>query len=170
MLNEVEEAMSQRNRTLEEALRYFHLAYRQQTQGNIQEAISYYQKSIDVHPTAEAYTFLGWTYSFMEDYERAIAFCQQALDLDPDYGNPYNDIGAYLIEQGKLDEAVPWLEKALSAPRYESCCFPHFNLGRVWERKGEWRKALECYRHALENNPEYALAERAIRQLQARMN
>lgn len=170
MLDEVEEAMSQRDRALEEALRYFHLAYEQQMQGNIPESISYYQKSIDTYPTAEAYTFLGWTYSFMEEYEQAIANCRHAIDLDPDYGNPYNDIGAYLIEQGKLDEAVPWLEKALIASRYESYCFPHFNLGRVWERKGQWRKALDCYRKALENNPQYALAERAIRQLQAKMN
>jgi len=35
----------------------------------------------------------------------------QAIAVHPDYGNPSNDIGAYLLEQGKLDEAVTWLVK-----------------------------------------------------------
>ena len=30
----------------------------------------------------------------------------------PTFGNPYNDIGAYLIAKGELDEAIEWLEKA----------------------------------------------------------
>jgi tetratricopeptide (TPR) repeat protein len=30
----------------------------------------------------------------------AIAECKKAVELDPDLGNPYNDIGAYLIEKG----------------------------------------------------------------------
>jgi hypothetical protein len=30
----------------------------------------------------------------------AITECHHAIEVDPDFGNPYNDIGAYLIEQG----------------------------------------------------------------------
>ena len=29
--------------------------------------------------------------------------------VDPSYGNPNNDIGASLIEQGKDEKAIPWL-------------------------------------------------------------
>ena len=47
----------------------------------------------------------------------------------PTFGNPYNDIGAYLIEKGDLDEAIPWFQKAMQARRYESPAFPHLNLG-----------------------------------------
>ena len=55
--------------------------------------------------------------------------------MDPDFGNPYNDIGAYLIQMGRLDEAIPWLEKATRAPRYEAPHFPRFNLGRAYVAK-----------------------------------
>jgi hypothetical protein len=51
----------------------------------------------------------------------------QAIKVDPEFGNPYNDIGAYLIEQEKWDEAIPWFQKAMAAPRYEARCYPHFN-------------------------------------------
>ena len=152
------------------ALEYFQRAYAHQMNGELDEAVEYYKKSIEALPTAEAHTFLGWTYSFMGRYDDAIAECQRAIEIDPDFGNPYNDIGAYLIEQGALNEAIPWLEKATQALRYESYCFPHFNLGRVYERKHQWSKAMECYRDSLLHNPDYSLAKSALRRLQARWN
>lgn len=155
---------------LERALEYFQQAYECQMKGELLEAEELYKKSIDVYPTAEAHTFLGWTYSFMGRLDDAIAECRRAIEVDPDYGNPYNDIGAYLIEQGSLDAAIPWLEKATRAPRYESHCFPHYNLGRVYERKQQWGKALECYRRSAELNPKYELAQASLRRLRAMMN
>ncbi len=149
---------------------YFQRAYARQMKGELDEAVELYKKSIEVLPTAEAHTFLGWTYSFMGRPQDAIVECHRAIEVDPDFGNPYNDIGAYLIEQGALDEAIPWLEKATRAPRYESYCFPHFNLGRVYEQKRLWRKAIDCYRASLQHNSQYMLARVALRHLQAMMN
>ena len=152
------------------ALEYFHRAYEHQMKGELEEAEALYKKSIEAYPTAEAHTFPGRTYSFMGRLDDAIAECQRAIEVDPDFGNPYNDIGAYLIEQGLLEEAIPWLEKDTRAPRYESYCFPHYNLGRVYERKHQWQKAMECYRCSLGYNPKYKLARASLRRLHAMMN
>ena len=152
------------------AIEYFQQAYSLQMKGELDEAAELYQKSIEVMPTAEAHTFLGWTYSLMERLEEAIEECHKAIDIDPEYGNPYNDIGAYLIEQGSFDDAIPWLEKAIHAPRYDNYCFPHYNLGRIYERKRQWAEALDCYKASLEQNPQYPLAYCAMRRLQARWN
>jgi Flp pilus assembly protein TadD len=89
------------------AIQYFQQAYSRQMQGELDEAVELYKKSIELLPTAEAYTFLGWTYSFLGRYDEAITECRQAIVIDPEFGNPYNDIGAYLIEQGALEEATP---------------------------------------------------------------
>jgi tetratricopeptide (TPR) repeat protein len=67
-----------------------------------------------LHPTAEAHTFLGWTYHFQGRLDDAIAECKRAIEIDPEFGNPYNDIGAYLIELKRFDGAIPWLERATS--------------------------------------------------------
>jgi len=48
----------------EQALAHFQQAYQHQMQGQLEEAIELYKRSIEVFPTAESYTFLGWTYSF----------------------------------------------------------------------------------------------------------
>jgi len=152
------------------ALEYFQRAYEHQLKGELEQAAEYYQKSIEALPTAEAHTFLGWTYSFQDRFEDAIAECHRAIKIDPDFGNPYNDIGAYLIEQCVLDEAIPWLEKATRALRYEHYCYPHFNLGRIYEMKRDWRKAIKCYRESLAHKPDYILAKTALQRSLARWN
>lgn len=171
---EEKEKQNQNNPEREElqklAMDCFQKAYEKQMTGELEEAIQLYTRSIELYPTAEAFTFRGWTYSFMGKYEEAIAECHKAIATDPDFGNPYNDIGAYLIEQGKLDEAIPWLQKAIQAKRYESYCFPHLNLGRIWEKKGNYLKAMSCYENALKANPDYTLARVSIRNLQSLMN
>ena len=153
-----------------DAFRLFQEGYEKQVAGKIEEAIGLYKRSLEIQPTAEAHTFLGWAYSFQGHYDEAIEECQKAIEVDPDFGNPYNDIGAYLIEKGKLDDAIPWLEKATQAKRYESYCFPHYNLGRVWEQKGEWGRAMKCYQDALRENADYTLARKSLVRLQSMMN
>jgi tetratricopeptide (TPR) repeat protein len=145
-------------------------AYSQQRQGQLAEAIALYQASLETYPTAEAHTFLGWTYSFLGRYEDAIAECRKAIEVDPDFGNPYNDIGVYLLDTGRPREALPWLLKATQAARYEVPHYPWLNLGRVYEQIGPLLEALECYRYALELEPNYPAAKEALRDLLARLN
>jgi tetratricopeptide (TPR) repeat protein len=154
----------------ETAANLFRQAYELQVAAEFKDAIELYTRSIEAFPTAEAYTFRGWTYSFLGDYERAITDCLAAIQVDPAFGNPYNDIGAYLIEQGKWDEAIPWFEKAIAAERYEARCYPHFNLGRVYERRREWAKAKLCYAAAYSLDERYVSALAALRRLQAACN
>ena len=148
----------------------FQQAYEFQMNGKLDDAVDFYHRSIDAFPTAEAYTFLGWTYSFKGQLRRAIDECRRAIQMDPDFGNPYNDIGAYLIELNQVDESIPWLERATQAKRYESPAFPHMNLGRVYERKGNWARAIESYKTAVTLNPDYTPARKAMMRLVTWMN
>ncbi len=148
----------------------FQRAYDCQMNGRLDDAVTLYRDSIDAFPTAEAHTFLGWTYSFMGRLHEAIEECHRAIRTDPDFGNPYNDIGAYLIELDQLDDAIPWLERATRAKRYESPAFPHMNLGRVYERKGDWLRAIESYKAAVTLDPDYAPARKTMMRLISSMN
>lgn len=104
--------------------------------GDLERAIALYTDSLGLYPTAEAYTFRGWAYSVQGRVDDAIEECNKAIAVDPTFGNPYNDIGSYLITKGQLDEAIEWLEKAKAAPRYEPRHFPYMNLGRIYALKG----------------------------------
>lgn len=154
----------------EEARDLFRRAYEAQMSGQLERAIELYKRSIALYPSAEAHTFLGWSYSFMGRYTEAIEECKQAIDVDPDFGNPYNDIGAYLIELGRFDEAIPWLRKAMEAPRYDPRHYPHFNLSRIYIHRQEYDKAIVELKKAIELEPNYTLARRELAKITASLN
>jgi tetratricopeptide (TPR) repeat protein len=148
----------------------FQEAYEAQMRGELREAVRLYEQSLEAHPTAEAHTFLGWTWSFLGDLDRAIACCKRAIEVDPSFGNPYNDIGAYLIERGQLDEAISWLQRAKLATRYEAPQFPRFNLGRVYLARDMLSAALREFEEALDVQPGYEPAIRAIAAIKRKLN
>ena len=155
---------------MQQAWELFREAYRAQMQGEFDRAVELYKRSLAAHPTAEAHTFLGWTYHFQGKVEDAISECKRAIEVDPEFGNPYNDIGSYLISLGRLDEAVPWLEQAIQAPRYEPRHYPYFNLGRVYYAKGMINRAREYFQQALRIEPDYTLARQAIENIRRMVN
>ena len=122
---------------LQRALRILETAYEKQKAGDLDEAIELYRASIAERPTAEAHTYLGWTFSFQGRYDEAIEQCKLAITVDPEFGNPYNDIGSYMIQKGRFDQAIPWLELAKKAARYEPRHFPYLNLYRVYMKLGQ---------------------------------
>lgn len=150
----------------EAAQTHFEAGYAHQMAGRLDEAVASYRRSIAARPTAEAHTFLGWALSLQGRHEDAIAECKIAISVDFSFGNPYNDIGAYLIELGRHEEAVAWLERAKKASRYEPRHFPYYNLARVYVKQNRLREAIAELRQALGIEPRYALARREIERLQ----
>ena len=155
---------------IEAAAGLFHKAFEAQMGGDLTAAEELYKRSILAFPTAEAHTFLGWTYSMRGQLDEAIAECHKAIGVDPDFGNPYNDIGAYLLEQGNVDAAIPWLEKAKTARRYEPRHYPYFNLGRAYLAKQMLSRALVEFEGALAVQPQFAAAAKAIAALKRKLN
>lgn len=151
------------------ALELVQRAMNHQMAGEIDESIRLYKQSIALCATADAHTYLGWAYSFHGRIDEAIAQCEIAIQLDPQFGNPYNDIGVYLMQQQKFDEAIPWLEKAKQAKRYEPRHFPYINLGRVYMSKGMLQKAIEEFSGALEMNPDDEELARILEELRNKL-
>ena len=154
----------------DQAQRYFDEAYAAQMKGDLERATAGYRKSIECQPTAEAHTFLGWTYSFKGDLEAAIRECCAAIRIDPDFGNPYNDIGSYLIKLGRHQDAIAWLQKAMAAPRYEPRHYPHVNLARVYAKQGKVHEAIAELRQALRIEPGYRPARAELHRLVGLLN
>jgi Tfp pilus assembly protein PilF len=155
---------------LERARQFWRLGTAKLISGNLEEAVELFTRSLEAHPTAEAYTFRGWAYSFEGRLAEAIGECQKAIATDPAFGNPYNDIGCYLVEQGRLDEALPWFGRAKEAPRYEPRHFPYLNLGRLHASRGDLAQALVEFEGALALNPDDPIALKYLEALRYQVN
>jgi len=162
-----EEESKEKSRTAEQ---FYNTGYLMILLGRPEEAIQLFKKSLEVRVTAEAHTYMGWALSHMGEYKKAIEEAERAIRIDPDFGNPYNDIGVYLIDLQRFDEAVPWLEQAMTAKRYDPRHFPYFNLGRVYMAKGHINRARELFQKSLEIEPRYTLARQALEKLRHMVN
>lgn len=138
--------------------------------GQISAAIDMFKSSITLFPTATAHTNLGWAYSREGKYDMAIKECFLAIEIEPDSGSAYNDIGAYLVQKGKVSESEEWFRKAADAPIYEARHFALTNLARVMQFKGHWKESLDLYNKALAIRPDYVPAKESHILLQAMMN
>ena len=155
---------------LDKALQLWQEGTHRLLSGDLEEAVALFTRSLEVRPTAEAYTFRGWAYSFAGRLDDAIEECRKAIATDPAFGNPYNDIGCYLMEQGKLDEAISWFEQAKRALRYEPRHFPYLNLGRLRAARGEFAEAILEFQGALAQAPDDPVAAQFLETLKYKVN
>jgi tetratricopeptide (TPR) repeat protein len=141
------------------------MAYARQLDGDLEQALLLYEKSLRLHATAEAHVHLGWALATQGRIEEAVSHCEQAIRLDPDFANPWNDIGAYHIEMDRPAEALFFLKRAVRMRCYSARCFPHYNLHRAYLALGDRERAVHHLHEALEADPDFAPALAALSEL-----
>lgn len=147
------------------AQNYFDIAFEMQKAGELDKAFYYYGRSLDCVQSPEAYTFMAWVESQRGNLTAAVELCCTAIRFDRDFGNAWNDLGAYLIDLDRAGEAIPYLEQALRCPRYLTYHYAHYNLGRAYEELGDLAMARRKYEDALAEEPTYVLAGKALQRL-----
>lgn len=121
--------------------------------GDLPAALKAFEESAALEESADALTFQAWMHSLMGDVDRAERLCLRAIRLDPDFGNPYNDIGTFRLQRRDVTAAIQWFERAKRARRYEPRHFPFVNLGKLYLSLGMPDKALAEFEGALAHAP-----------------
>ncbi|MBO9309865.1 MAG: tetratricopeptide repeat protein [Chloroflexi bacterium] len=132
------------------ARRFLEQAHRQQLSGAIESAINLYRAALEMHPTAEAHKQLASAYSQQGRYEEAVDQCMLAIEIDPEYGDAYNDLGVYLMAMDRYEAAISWLEKAIAVPNYPNRAVAYMNLARAYQHFGQTFKVAQVLREAWE--------------------
>ncbi len=125
------------NQIDKQAERYRELGYGYQQKGNLREALSFYQKAVQIDPTyKEAFNDLGVIYEKKGTLNRAEEAYLKAIEIDKDYLAPYANLG-YLYEKKRdYQRASYYWEK-----RYEMG-----KEGSYWRKKAkEHLLALDTY-------------------------
>ena len=88
-----------------------------------------------------------------KNYHSALYALQQAVNLDPNNGQVYSNLGVTYSKMGRRAEALWANRKAieLAHGRRDNIvkASSYYNIGRIYEAEGVWREALSNYRAAL---------------------
>ena len=112
---------------------------------------------------------LGLAYNKRGMQNEALAHLQKALKINPAYPEAWNAIGTVYAERGQIELAQEAFQKAVNDPFYQTPQLPAYNLGRLYEKKGDTERALMQYQDAVKFDPNYGLAWYRIGQIQETM-
>ena len=127
---------------------YYNLGTIFQDKKRNDEAISCYQKALEINPIdTDAYYNLGRVFQEKGQLDEAMTCYQKALQINPNLADAYNNIGNILLEKRQLDEAMICYQKALQIdPAFYKA---YHNMGSILHKKGQLDEAINCYQKAL---------------------
>lgn len=132
--------------------------------GNIEGAIRYYTRSIDLDPlgrdrdgnAGETYIYLGQLYFNSENYTEAIRDFNKALSVNPKSWLAMSDLGTCYAKLGRLDQAESFYLKSLRFNPSNDLSF--FNLGKLYAEKKQPARSARYYSQFIKINPQHPTA------------
>ncbi|CAF4007425.1 unnamed protein product [Rotaria sp. Silwood1] len=157
---------------VDKAHMYNQLGYIMTWKANYVEALSFYQKSIDIYQKIRPpndltfrglYSNVGAVYEKMGEFTKALSFFEKALEiakekLPPDHADVasiYHHMGELFHNIGDYSKAFPFYEKALkisekTLPSNDpKLAFLYGNIGLAYRNKGDNIKAFSFYQKGL---------------------
>ena len=138
---------------------YYNITTPYEALGMYEEAEKNYLKAIALDPVnTNYYLALGNLYKIeLDDRNKAIEQFKKIIQLDSLDIGAYNNIGnIYLNEPQNLDLAEEYLLKGLKIdPNYHLF---NLNLGRLYNFRNEYEKAIEFFKKCIDLKPEYDTA------------
>ncbi|MDC1175216.1 hypothetical protein OAT67_07460 [Bacteriovoracaceae bacterium] len=116
---------------------------------DLDEGLTLFQRAKGFKETAEILTLIGWVFGLQNKIQKAKSYCLSAIQVDPDYGPPYNDLGNFLLNEDQVDESLKWFLLAKKATEYQNREHPYINCGRAYLAKRDYTKAMEEFSQAL---------------------
>jgi tetratricopeptide (TPR) repeat protein len=152
---------------------YYQLGRIKNKQGDYEEAISFYEKELEIdqkhfssNPVALAYTYnnIGAVYDNMKEYSNARLYYEKALEIyqkclppnHPDLAASYNNIGLLYANMEEYSKALSYYHKAHEIKEktlpsnHPLLATSYNNIASVYYNMKEYSKVLSFYEKALE--------------------
>ncbi|CAF1490816.1 unnamed protein product [Rotaria sp. Silwood1] len=157
------------------SLLYFQLAYVKRNKGNYDEALKFYQQSLEIrqnilsqnHPDlADTYTSIGLLHDNMGEYSKALDFYQKSLHIwkniipsnHSKLASIYNNIATIYMTIKEYSKALEYYEHSLKNEKkslplnYSNLTITSGNIGFMYKKLTQYTKALEFFHKALKTS------------------
>lgn len=122
-------------------------------------ALQELDKALDIDSEdAQANSVMALVQARLKNPEKADKYFRRAVASEPNNSEVQNNYGAFLCEQGRLDEAVERFNKALANRLYKTPELANLNAGLCLMKKPAAAAASRYFKAALEINPRFAPA------------
>ncbi|MCK4513211.1 protein kinase, partial [bacterium] len=103
-----------------------------------------------------AYVYLGWSRFCAGEWEAAIEAYEGALELDPSFGDAWNDLAYAYADAGDLDRALECAQRYVAlrpgdANPLDSTAEMYFRMGRLDEALANYTEAFEISPHFVDD-------------------
>jgi tetratricopeptide (TPR) repeat protein len=126
-----------------------------------------YNLSYKDNDSSAVFNNIAYAYSREGNYEKAIEFYKAALAIKPNYDRPINNIASDLVRLAiqyfdednveSLNQSEKLLFESLAyKPNHD---WAYLNMGNIWERRGQTKKAVYWLESAIQMNPGYTAAQ-----------
>jgi tetratricopeptide (TPR) repeat protein len=134
---------------------YYNLANALKEKGYLDEALIYYEKTIQLNPNfAHAYNNLGAIYQNNNKIDQALIYYQKAIALNPNHADAQYNLGNIFRDKNQFEQAIIHYEKAIQLnPSFAGA---YNNLGSLYLDKLDSGKAISCFQKAIRINPNFA--------------
>lgn len=119
--------------------------------GNMEKAVEFYQKSLNVKKNSRAFFNLAQIAASVGNSDYAIRFYEQMLEIQPRDAYAHAQVGSFYLKKGDIERAYEHLSRA----RELDVNLPsiHYNLGLIFEYLGQRDDAKKSFEEALRLDP-----------------
>lgn len=150
---------SKSQQALDAARVHTELGQRYMANGDMQTALEKLTMALKFDPNyAPAHTVIAVLYEKINNLPEAEVHYRKAVELEPAKGDPNNNLGVFLCNNGKAAEAAGYFRKAVADPFYQTPDVALTNAGVCQLRANDVAGAEASFRDAIARNPNNAEA------------
>ncbi len=118
------------------------------------EALDAYSDFVTEEPESlEGLTYLAECYDKTGDVDMARKYYFEAIDLTPEFPDPWYGLGLLSLTRDKAAESIPYFKRAVSLDEDNADYW--FSLGKAYIGVRDFKQAVRCLRESLKLDPYY---------------
>lgn len=106
------------------------------------------------------------------ELENSVELYQQAIDIDPNNGQAYSNLGLSFQKLGRTAEALWANRKAIAlahgSKKHIVQASSYYNIAKLYEKQGKWEEALQNYQWASDRR-EHSAYTKGINRMKAKL-